>query len=100
MNITEMAEHLDVSVATVSRICSAERRPSIDLILKIRSTLGWSMESQADALRESTSRYAVEFKQRMERRRVRRTHRDDAFIERCNDCEHKIRQCICVEEAM
>lgn len=69
MNMSQMADRLEVSLATVSRICSGERRPSIDLILKIRSALGWSMESQADALRESTSRYAVEFKARMERRR-------------------------------
>jgi transcriptional regulator with XRE-family HTH domain len=69
-----MAEQLDCSVATVSRICSAERRPSIDLILKIRPVLGWTIESQANALRESTTRYAVEFKERMERRRVPRGH--------------------------
>lgn len=66
-----MAAAADVSVATVSRICSGERRPSLDLMLKFRALLGWSIESQADALRESTSRYAVEFQQRMERRPAR-----------------------------
>lgn len=72
MNQAELAAQLDVSESTVSRICSAERRPSVELMLDIRRVLRWSLESQADALRESQSRYSVEFKQRMERRRVPR----------------------------
>lgn len=74
MNQSQLAERLGVSDATVSRICSGERRPSVDLIFKIRDVLRWSVESQADALRESTSRYGVEFKALMERRRMPREH--------------------------
>jgi transcriptional regulator with XRE-family HTH domain len=72
MNITETAEHLDVSVATVSRLAAGERRPSVDLIWKIRGVLGWSVDEQASALAESTTKYATEFKARMDRRRAPR----------------------------
>lgn len=73
MLASEAAKALGVSQATVSRIARGNRRPSMDLIEKIRSVFGWTIESQADALRESTARYAVEFKMRMERRSYRAT---------------------------
>lgn len=73
MRASELAVELDVSEATVSRIASGQRRPSMDLILKIRTVLRWSVESQADALRESTTAYAAEFKTKMERRTIRRS---------------------------
>lgn len=99
MNQAQMATLLGVSDTTVSRICSGERRPSIDLILRIRTTLGWSMDSQADALRESTTRYGHEFRARVERRRIPRghnLHRDDVMNRRCNGCERLERLCGCV----
>lgn len=75
MNQTQLADQLNVSEATISRLCAGERRPSFDLMVSIRGELGWSVESQVDALRESTSRYAVEFKARMERRMARSAER-------------------------
>lgn len=69
MTGAELAEALGVSEATVSRIGSGERRPSMDLMLKIRDVLHWSVERQADAIRCET--YAADFKTWMERRRVR-----------------------------
>lgn len=63
---SEMATALEVSEATVSRIASGERRPSLDLMYKVRQTLRWGIEAQADAVIRGT--YAAEFKRRMERR--------------------------------
>lgn len=69
MKASEAADLLGVSEATVSRICSGERRPSIDLMFKIRAVLVWSVEAQVDSVRVGT--YAQEFRQKMERRRAR-----------------------------
>lgn len=69
MNRTEMADALGCSVATVSRICSGERRPSLELMAEIRRVLSWSIESQADEVRRGT--YAAVFAAKMERRRIR-----------------------------
>jgi transcriptional regulator with XRE-family HTH domain len=68
MNQPEMADALKVSVATVSRICSGERRPSTDLMIEIRRVLSWSVEAQVDAITKGT--YADSFKSKMERRQV------------------------------
>jgi len=70
MTGAELAAMLEVSEATVSRIASGERRPSVDLILSIRRVLGWSFESQAMLLAESAVAYGTEFKARMDRKRV------------------------------
>jgi transcriptional regulator with XRE-family HTH domain len=88
MNATELAQVLDVSLATVSRISSGDRRPSIDLIMKIRNVLGWSLESQAHALAESTDAYGNEFRIRMERRRIPKRRR-------CGSCERPTKYCAC-----
>lgn len=69
MTNVEMAEALDVSEATISRIASGERRPSLDLMIEIRRVLRWSIEDQAEEIRCET--YATEFKRRMERRKLR-----------------------------
>lgn len=89
MKITEMAQALEVSVATVSRISSGERRPSIDLIMKIRNTLGWSLDSQAHALAESTDAYSNEFRLRMDRRRFPKR------MIKCETCTKLVRYCVC-----
>lgn len=65
MTGAEMADLLDVSESMVSRIRSGERQPSLDLMLKIRGTLGWSIEDQADAIKGE--HYAGDFKELMDR---------------------------------
>jgi transcriptional regulator with XRE-family HTH domain len=69
MNITETAQALGCSVATVSRICSGDRHPSLELMAEIRRVLRWSIEAQADEVRAGT--YAATFKDKMERRQAR-----------------------------
>lgn len=46
MNQAELAEKIDASESTVSRLLSGERRPSLDLIFRIRDVLGWSADDQ------------------------------------------------------
>lgn len=41
-----MAELLGVSQATVSRLASGKRRPSAELMTKIRRHLNWSVDDQ------------------------------------------------------
>lgn len=69
MNLTETAQALGCSLATVSRICSGERNPSLELMAEIRRVLRWSIEAQADEVRAGT--YAATFKDKMERRQAR-----------------------------
>jgi transcriptional regulator with XRE-family HTH domain len=69
MNLTETARALDCSLATVSRIASGERTPSLELMAEIRRVLRWSIEAQADEVRAGT--YAATFKDKMERRQAR-----------------------------
>lgn len=69
MNITETATALGCSVATVSRIVSGDRNPSLELMAEIRRVLRWSIEAQADEVRAGT--YAATFKDKMERRQAR-----------------------------
>jgi hypothetical protein len=57
----------------VSRICSGDRTPGLSLMYEIRRVFSWSIESQADAIRCET--YAQDFKDRMERRRMRQRMR-------------------------
>ncbi len=51
MNQPQAAELLGVSVATISRLCSGDRKPSLDLIQTIEEKLGWSVQDQANELR-------------------------------------------------
>lgn len=64
MNQPELAERLDVSVATISRICSGERRPSLDLMYVIEERMDWPFADQANEIR--CDAYPSEFKKRME----------------------------------
>jgi transcriptional regulator with XRE-family HTH domain len=73
MNQIETADVLGCSVATVSRICSGERRPSVDLMMEIRRVFSWSIDAQVSAI--ESGRYADEFTGRMEQRRLRQRMR-------------------------
>jgi transcriptional regulator with XRE-family HTH domain len=70
MNGAEMAEALGCSEATVSRLRSGERTPSVRLMSEIRRILSWSMDEQAAAIDRGD--YAAVFTGKMDRRRVRR----------------------------
>lgn len=69
MTRTEMADALGCSLATVSRICSGHRTPSLELMSEIRRVLSWSIEAQADEMR--CGNYPQVFEQKMELRRMR-----------------------------
>lgn len=64
MNVTRTADLLGVSAATVSRICSGDRRPSLDLMFVIEKEMRWPLTEQAEAIQAGT--YADRFKDRME----------------------------------
>lgn len=68
MNARELAGLTALSEATISRLASGDRRPSVETMGKVRGVLGWSMDEQADSLAAGT--YAADFKQRMESRGV------------------------------
>lgn len=68
MNQAQLAELLDVSLATISRICSGERRPSLDLMLKIEEVLEWPIDEQANEVR--CEAYCDAFRRKMEERDV------------------------------
>ena len=78
MNRVELAQALECSEATVSRICSGERRPSVDLMTRIRRVLRWTVESQVDEIRCGT--YAQTFVQKMERTRSRVVGSDTSSV--------------------
>ena len=69
----ELSEQLQVSEATVSRLASGERRPSVELMRKIQRVLRWSLVSQLQAL--ETGSYADEFMERFEMARARKNGR-------------------------
>lgn len=69
MNQQEAAEALGCSEATVSRICSGERSPSVELMKEIRRVLSWGIEAQISCIEKGV--YQHEFTQRMDRRRMR-----------------------------
>lgn len=73
MNQPEAAEALGCSVATVSRIISGERSPSVDLMKEIRRVFSWGLESQINAVEAGT--YAEQFEDKMGRRRIRQRMR-------------------------
>lgn len=78
MNLTELAEALNVSLATVSRISSGDRRPSLDLMYVIEDVLVWPFEAQADEIRCGS--YAQVFTEKMERRQARRRDADPSTV--------------------
>lgn len=52
MNARELAIQLEVSEATISRLLSGERRPSVDVMVAIRDRFPqWGLDSQAEALK-------------------------------------------------
>lgn len=69
VNQAEAAEALGCSTATVSRLRSGARLPSLDLMREIRRVLSWGIEAQVAAI--DSGRYAIEFAEKMDRRRVR-----------------------------
>lgn len=50
MTNSSAAAQLQVSASTVSRLRAGLRRPSFDLMLRIRREFGWSLDEQAEAL--------------------------------------------------
>jgi transcriptional regulator with XRE-family HTH domain len=73
MNQAEAAQALGCSVATVSRLRSGDRRPSLPLMQEIKRVLSWSIDDQAAAIERGD--YAEMFTGKMDRRRLRRRHR-------------------------
>jgi transcriptional regulator with XRE-family HTH domain len=59
-----MAYRLGVSVATISRLCSGERKPSMELMDRIEQVLDWPFAEQADEIR--CDAYYNAFRRRME----------------------------------
>jgi transcriptional regulator with XRE-family HTH domain len=64
MTQTEMAYRLGVSLATVSRICSGDRRPSMELMDRIEEVLDWPFNDQANEIR--CDAYHSAFQRKME----------------------------------
>lgn len=62
----ELGELLGISHATVSRIKSGHRLPSLGVMDKIRELYGWSIDDQTDARNSNT--YATEFNKRVTNR--------------------------------
>lgn len=54
MKAAELARALDLSEATVSRLISGHRRPSVETMSEIKRLFGWSLDEQLDALRDGT----------------------------------------------
>lgn len=51
MNARELAAELDVSEATISRLISGERRPSVEMMMKMKGRFPfWTLDDQAKAL--------------------------------------------------
>lgn len=50
MNGKQLAVRLGVAESTVSRLLSGDRRPSVDLMSKIRDVLAFSLDEQGLAL--------------------------------------------------
>lgn len=67
MQAVDLAYYLGVSESTVSRLLSGTRRPSLDLIIKIRGVLEWSVEDQAWTLeRHDLTVYGARLRTKME----------------------------------
>lgn len=64
MNQTQLADLLALSASAVSRLCSGERRPSLDLMFIIHDRLAWPIEDQINEIRCGS--YASMLRQKME----------------------------------
>jgi transcriptional regulator with XRE-family HTH domain len=73
MNQPETALALGCSVATVSRLCSGDRAPSLELMKEIRRVFSWGIEAQVRAVDRGT--FPSEFQAKMDRRRMRQRMR-------------------------
>jgi len=60
----ELATATEASEATISRLLSGDRKPSLDLMLRIRAVTDWALEDQADCLQ--IGMYAGRLKEKME----------------------------------
>lgn len=63
MIASELAAAARISQATVSRLLSGDRGPSIRMIAKIRDVLAWPAEEQVKAIEQD--RYAEELNARL-----------------------------------
>lgn len=62
----EIGRQLGVSHAQISRIKSGDRLPSLQTMLRIQETLGWSLADQAVLHQQADrSEYAAEFNRRI-----------------------------------
>lgn len=63
MIASELATAASISQATVSRLLSGDRGPSIHMVAKIRDVLGWPAEEQVKAI--EAGNYAEELNERL-----------------------------------
>lgn len=68
MTGAELAELTGLSEATVSRLASGERKPSLETMAKVEGVLGWSVSRQTALYLEGADAYANEFSERLGRR--------------------------------
>ena len=58
-----VADELDLTVATVSRLRSGDRLPSLETIMAVKQLTGWGVDEQADA--KSGGTYHVELEKQL-----------------------------------
>ena len=73
MNQAQAAELLGCSEATVSRLRSGDRTPSVRMMQEIKRLLSWSLDDQAAAIERGD--YGTLLAGKMDRLRLRRRHR-------------------------
>lgn len=67
MYARELAYYLGISESMVSRLLSGARKPSLELIIKVRQILGWSVEDQAWTIeRHGVEEYGARLRIKME----------------------------------
>lgn len=67
MYARELAYYLGISESMVSRLLSGARKPSLELIIKVRQVLGWSVEDQAWMIeRHGIEAYGIRLRVKME----------------------------------
>lgn len=74
MNGRELAQALGVSEATVSRLASGHRKPSVTLMGKIKPILAWKIDAQVEALSQGT--YAQVFTEKMAKKKAPNDRRE------------------------